>query len=149
MRLLPDILRLIPRLARDQALPRGVRVRLWLLLLYLASPIDLIPDFIPVLGYADAAIIVAATLRSVARHAGPMRSAAIGRGRRMVSLRCAASPVYPNRSSPHRLSQQCAFHRDPGQTLKMGEPSPRYVGGAVQPGSGHPLASDGQVSPAA
>jgi uncharacterized membrane protein YkvA (DUF1232 family) len=71
LRLLPDILRLIPRLARDRTLPRGVRVRLWLLLLYLASPIDLIPDFIPVLGYADDAIIVAATLRSVARHAGP------------------------------------------------------------------------------
>lgn len=52
-------------------MPRGVRVRLWLLLLYLASPIDLIPDFIPVLGYADDAIIVAATLRSVGRHAGP------------------------------------------------------------------------------
>lgn len=71
LRLLPDILRLIPRLARDRTLPRGVRVRLWLLLLYLASPIDLIPDFIPVLGYADDAIIVAATLRSVARRAGP------------------------------------------------------------------------------
>jgi uncharacterized membrane protein YkvA (DUF1232 family) len=41
-----------------------------LLLAYLASPIDLVPDFIPVAGYADDAIIVAAVLRSVARHAG-------------------------------------------------------------------------------
>lgn len=70
VRLLPDLLRLIPRLARDQALPRGVRVRLWLLLAYLAVPLDLIPDFIPVLGYADDAIVVAAVLRSVVRHAG-------------------------------------------------------------------------------
>jgi len=71
LRLLPDLLRLLPRLARDDSLPRGVRVRLWLLLAYLASPIDLIPDFIPVLGYADDAIIVAAALRSVVRRAGP------------------------------------------------------------------------------
>ena len=45
-------------------------VRLALLLAYLASPIDLMPDFIPVVDYADDAIIVAAMLRSVARHAG-------------------------------------------------------------------------------
>jgi uncharacterized membrane protein YkvA (DUF1232 family) len=70
LRLLPDVLRLLPRLAADRTLPRGVRVRLALLLAYLASPVDLVPDFIPVVGYADDAIIVAAVLRSVARHAG-------------------------------------------------------------------------------
>jgi hypothetical protein len=43
---------------------------LWLLLAYLAVPLDLVPDFIPVLGHADEAIVVAATLRSVVRHAG-------------------------------------------------------------------------------
>lgn len=71
LRLLPDVLRLLRRLAADGSLPRGVRMRLWLLLGYLASPIDLIPDFIPVLGYADDAIIVALVLRSVVRRAGP------------------------------------------------------------------------------
>jgi uncharacterized membrane protein YkvA (DUF1232 family) len=70
LRLLPDVLRLLPRLARDASLPRGVRLRLALLLAYLASPIDLVPDFIPVIGYADDAIIVTAVLRSVVRHAG-------------------------------------------------------------------------------
>jgi uncharacterized membrane protein YkvA (DUF1232 family) len=70
LRLLPDVLRLIRRLAADQALPREVRVRLGLLLAYLAVPIDLIPDFIPVLGCADDAIIVTAVLRGVVRHAG-------------------------------------------------------------------------------
>src|SRR6266550_870077 len=64
------VLRLLPRLAADASLPRGVRVRLVLLLAYLASPIDLVPDFIPVIGYADDAIIVAAVLRSVVRRAG-------------------------------------------------------------------------------
>ncbi|MGP3934091.1 YkvA family protein [Nonomuraea sp. KM88] len=70
LRLLPDVLRLIRRLAADRALPRGVRVRLALLLAYLALPIDVVPDFIPVLGYADDAIIVVAVLRSVVRRAG-------------------------------------------------------------------------------
>ena len=70
LRILPDVLRLVRRLAADGTLPRGVRVRLGLLLAYLTIPIDLIPDFIPVLGYADDAIIVTAVLRSVVRRAG-------------------------------------------------------------------------------
>jgi len=70
MRILPDALRLIRRLAADRTMPVGVRVRLGLLLVYLALPFDLIPDFIPVLGYADDAIIVAAVLRSVVHRAG-------------------------------------------------------------------------------
>jgi uncharacterized membrane protein YkvA (DUF1232 family) len=70
LRLLPDVLRLIRRLAADPGLPRGVRIRLGAVLVYLALPVDLIPDFIPVLGYADDAIIVTAVLRSVVRRAG-------------------------------------------------------------------------------
>jgi uncharacterized membrane protein YkvA (DUF1232 family) len=71
LRLVPDLLRLIRRLATDKSLPTGVRIRLFLLLAYLASPIDLVPDFIPVIGYADDAVIVALVLRSVVRRAGP------------------------------------------------------------------------------
>ncbi|KAA9375928.1 DUF1232 domain-containing protein [Microbispora cellulosiformans] len=70
LRVLPDVLRLVRRLAADSTLPRGIRIRLGLLLAYLAMPIDVIPDFIPVLGYADDAIIVTAVLRSVVRRAG-------------------------------------------------------------------------------
>jgi uncharacterized membrane protein YkvA (DUF1232 family) len=70
LRLLPDVLRLVRRLAADKALPGGARVRLVLLLAYLALPIDLIPDFVPVLGYADDAIIATAVLRGVVRRAG-------------------------------------------------------------------------------
>ncbi|SDZ32015.1 Protein of unknown function [Amycolatopsis xylanica] len=70
LRILPDVLRLVRRLAADKALPRKVRIQLGMLLAYLALPIDLIPDFIPVLGYADDAILVIAVLRSVIRHSG-------------------------------------------------------------------------------
>ena len=70
LRLLPDVVRLVRRLAADRGLPRGVRVRLWLLLVYLLSPIDLVPDFLPVIGYADDVVVVAWALRAVVRRAG-------------------------------------------------------------------------------
>ncbi|SFE60880.1 DUF1232 domain-containing protein [Blastococcus tunisiensis] len=70
LRLLPDLVRLVRRLARDRTLPRGVRVRLWLLLAYLLSPVDLVPDVVPVLGYADDVVVVALALRAVVRAAG-------------------------------------------------------------------------------
>jgi uncharacterized membrane protein YkvA (DUF1232 family) len=71
VRLLPDVLRLVGRLAADDSLPRGIRWRLGLLLAYLALPIDLVPDFIPIAGYADDVLLVAWVLRSVVRAAGP------------------------------------------------------------------------------
>jgi uncharacterized membrane protein YkvA (DUF1232 family) len=70
LRLVPDVVRLVRRLASDPTLPRGVRLRLALLLVYLVFPLDLVPDFIPVIGYADDAIVVALILRSVTRAAG-------------------------------------------------------------------------------
>ena len=69
-RLIPDVARLVPRLARDRTLPRSVRVRLWLLLAYLVCPIDLVPDVLPVIGWADDVILVLLVLRSVVRSAG-------------------------------------------------------------------------------
>jgi uncharacterized membrane protein YkvA (DUF1232 family) len=70
LQLLPDLLGLLRRLAADRGLPGGVRIRLWFLLAYLATPVDLVPDFVPVLGYADDAIVVTLVLRSVGRRAG-------------------------------------------------------------------------------
>jgi uncharacterized membrane protein YkvA (DUF1232 family) len=70
LRLIPDVVRLLRRLVADPTLPRGVRVWLAVLLVYLLSPVDLVPDFIPVIGYADDAIIVAVVLRLVTRRAG-------------------------------------------------------------------------------
>ena len=69
--IVPDAIRLVHRLARSRELDRGARVRLYLLLGYLAIPIDLVPDVIPVIGYADDAIVIGVVLRSVIRRAGP------------------------------------------------------------------------------
>jgi uncharacterized membrane protein YkvA (DUF1232 family) len=70
LRLLPDAIRLLKRLAGDSTMPKAVRIWLVVLFAYLALPFDLIPDFIPVLGYADDAIIVAIVLRYITRKAG-------------------------------------------------------------------------------
>lgn len=70
LRLLPDVVGLLRHLAADRSLPRGVRMRLGLLLAYLSLPIDLVPDFIRIVGYAEDAIVVALALRSVVRRAG-------------------------------------------------------------------------------
>ena len=70
-RLVPDVLRLLRALANDASLPKGVRRRLALLLGYLALPFDVVPDFVPLLGYADDVVVVALVLRSVVRRAGP------------------------------------------------------------------------------
>jgi uncharacterized membrane protein YkvA (DUF1232 family) len=70
LRLLPDVIRLLGRIAADSDVPRSVRVGLLALIGYVLLPIDLIPDFIPVLGFADDAVIVALTLRWVVRRAG-------------------------------------------------------------------------------
>ena len=70
LRLAPDVVRLLKRLASDRGVPIGTRIWLGVLLVYLISPIDLIPDFIPVLGYADDALVVAIALRFATRRAG-------------------------------------------------------------------------------
>ncbi len=70
LRLLPDVVRLLRGLAADRTLPRGVRVRLALLVGYLLLPVDLVPDVLPVIGYADDAVVVVLALRSVVRVAG-------------------------------------------------------------------------------
>jgi uncharacterized membrane protein YkvA (DUF1232 family) len=71
--MLPDTMRLVARLARDRSIPRSDRVPAWALLVYLAMPIDLVPDFIPVIGYADDAILTALALHRLLRKAGPTK----------------------------------------------------------------------------
>ena len=66
----PDCAVLFRRLLADGRVPRRAKVALGLLLLYLVTPFDLVPDFIPVAGQLDDAILVAATLAYVARSTG-------------------------------------------------------------------------------
>jgi uncharacterized membrane protein YkvA (DUF1232 family) len=73
MRVVPDAVRLVRRLATDQTMPWSTRLPVWLLIGYLAFPFDLVPDFIPVLGYADDVILVALVLRGLVRRAGPSK----------------------------------------------------------------------------
>ena len=70
LRLVPDVIRLFRRLASDSTLPKGVRVRMVLITGYLLLPFDLVPDFIPVVGFLDDAVLVVWALRSITRSAG-------------------------------------------------------------------------------
>ena len=70
VRLLPDVVRLAAGLARDPATPRSCRLALAGLALWIASPIDLIPEFIPVAGPLDDIVVAAIVLRWVGRRVG-------------------------------------------------------------------------------
>ena len=59
LRALPDLARLLVRLVADPILPRAAKVALAAALVYLASPVDLIPDFIPLVGYLDDVLVAA------------------------------------------------------------------------------------------
>lgn len=69
-RLVPDLLGLCRRLAGDPRVPRRAKVVLALAAAYVSSPIDLVPDFIPVIGQLDDAVVVGLALGMVVRSAG-------------------------------------------------------------------------------
>ena len=68
--LLPNVLVLFKGLVRDPRVPRGSKALLVLGAAWVASPIDLIPEFIPFLGPLDDAVVAALVLRHVLRTAG-------------------------------------------------------------------------------
>jgi uncharacterized membrane protein YkvA (DUF1232 family) len=65
LRAVPDIARLIARLVGDPVLPRTAKIALAAAAIYLASPLDLIPDFIPVLGYLDDVLLAAVVVDGI------------------------------------------------------------------------------------
>jgi uncharacterized membrane protein YkvA (DUF1232 family) len=70
LRVVPDIVRLVRDLLADRHAPFGVRAALVLLAIWLVSPIDLIPEFIPVIGPLDDVVVAVLVLRYVRRRVG-------------------------------------------------------------------------------
>ena len=70
VRIVQDVVRMLRSIVRDPASPLDVRLMLVGLLAWIVSPIDLIPEFIPVLGPIDDAVVAAVALRYVRRRVG-------------------------------------------------------------------------------
>lgn len=71
LRLLPDIARLVRRLISDPQVARRLRWALVGVLLWLISPIDLLPEFLPGVGAVDDIVVAVLVLRAVGRRIGP------------------------------------------------------------------------------
>jgi uncharacterized membrane protein YkvA (DUF1232 family) len=65
--LVPNLMVLFRDLLRDPRVPRGAKLWLGLAVVWIASPIDLVPEFIPIAGPLDDAIVAALVLRHVLR----------------------------------------------------------------------------------
>lgn len=70
VRVLPDSVRLAVALHGDRSLPRSVRWRLRIALIYNLQPVNLIPDFVPVIGFADNLLVIGWALRGAVSTAG-------------------------------------------------------------------------------
>jgi uncharacterized membrane protein YkvA (DUF1232 family) len=70
-RFIPDCLVLLRRLIGDDQVPRRRKLVLLALVAYLLVPIDLVPDFIPVVGHLDDVLVAALALRYALRSGGP------------------------------------------------------------------------------
>ncbi len=69
--LVPNLVVLFRGLLRDARVSRGSKALLWFAIVWVVSPIDLIPEFVPVAGPLDDAIVAALVLRHVLRKSGP------------------------------------------------------------------------------
>ncbi len=68
--LLPNLILLFKDLLRDPRVPRGPKIVLWIGIVWLISPIDLLPEFLPVIGPLDDAVVAALVLRHLVHRAG-------------------------------------------------------------------------------
>jgi uncharacterized membrane protein YkvA (DUF1232 family) len=69
--LLPNLIKLVGRLLLDPRVPRRAKISLGLASAYVVSPIDLIPEVIPVIGWADDVLIVMFAIDSLIDRSGP------------------------------------------------------------------------------
>jgi len=70
LRLYPDVVRLLMSLSKDRRVGRAVRWRLLVALAYNAQPVNVIPDFVPVIGLTDNIVVTAWAVRSAVRKSG-------------------------------------------------------------------------------
>lgn len=70
VRFLPDVAKLLVRVARDERVPLRAKLVAGVSMAYVASPVDVIPDFIAGIGHLDDAFVVARALRFLAQEAG-------------------------------------------------------------------------------
>jgi uncharacterized membrane protein YkvA (DUF1232 family) len=70
VRVIPDLLRLLRSLIADRVVPLDVRAALVVLLVWIISPIDLIPEFLPGIGPLDDVIVAVVALRYTRRRLG-------------------------------------------------------------------------------
>jgi uncharacterized membrane protein YkvA (DUF1232 family) len=66
-RFIPDCVTAVRRLRGDPRVPRRAKVAVVLAGVWLASPVDLLPEFLPVIGPLDDVVVVALALRYAAR----------------------------------------------------------------------------------
>jgi len=69
--MLPNLVKLVGRLLKDPRVPRRSKIALGMAAAYVASPIDLVPEFIPVIGWADDVIFMMFAIDSLIERAGP------------------------------------------------------------------------------
>ena len=131
VRVLPDSVRLVTALYRDPALPAGVRWRLRVALVYVILPVNLIPNFIPVIGMVDTAVVLAWALRSTVRIAGP----AAVQGHWKGSPGSLATLVAVLRLPP--LADEAAPRPRRRSRARTGAPSPYYPVDAHTPPHPH------------
>jgi len=97
--LLPNLIGLFRGLIRDPRVPRRSKLLLGLAIAWFVSPIDLIPEFLPVIGPLDDAVVAALVLRSVLRRTGRTIAAEHWRGDPETLerlLRIAGAPTTPS-----------------------------------------------------
>lgn len=68
---IPNLVKLISRLLKDPRVPFRAKMGIGAAALYVASPVDLVPEFVPVFGWADDILMVMYALDNLINRAGP------------------------------------------------------------------------------
>jgi uncharacterized membrane protein YkvA (DUF1232 family) len=89
---IPNLLVLFRGLLRDPRVPRGSKIWVLVAVIWIASPIDFVPEFIPVLGPADDLIVAALVLRHVLKRTDRSLLAEHWRGDPTILERIVGSP---------------------------------------------------------